>query len=345
MSLKSPLAVPVLLVSVVSSPVLAQGTTEAHVQYGNLANPRFAGGGSSRNLTLTFQHTSQSRFGDLFFFADIINAQDGLFDIYGEMYVNFSLGKISKQSLSFGPIRDIGVIAGFNWVADANVRKYLPGVRLSWEIPGFLFLNTDITAYLDSSGGVSSGGAPSESSSFMADVNWVYPFNIGKLVLSVEGHVEYIGGRTNEFEDDVSWWILGQPQLRLDLGKLMSGQPNEFFVGTEYQFWVNKLGDQATDESAFQVLAESLYNKLGGFSMLRKVVSAGCSAEFSTLRRPLRPDRQPAALHARSRGPVCYRPTAYFVNAPPANRSELGPSAANTLPSASTATPSPAAPW
>ena len=37
--------------------------------------------------------------------------------------------------------------------------------------------------------------------------------------------------------------------------------------------------------------------------------------------------------------------TAYFVNAPPAKRSELGPSAANTLPSASTATPSPAAPW
>ena len=43
--------------------------------------------------------------------------------------------------------------------------------------------------------------------------------------------------------------------------------------------------------------------------------------------------------------PLRYSATAYFVNAPPAKRSELGPSAANTLPSASTATPSPAAPW
>lgn len=42
---------------------------------------------------------------------------------------------------------------------------------------------------------------------------------------------------------------------------------------------------------------------------------------------------------------LCYQSTAYFVNAPPAKRSEFGPSAANTLPSASTATPSPAAPW
>ena len=37
--------------------------------------------------------------------------------------------------------------------------------------------------------------------------------------------------------------------------------------------------------------------------------------------------------------------TEYLVNAPPATPSEFGPSAAYTLPSASTATPSPAAPW
>jgi len=37
--------------------------------------------------------------------------------------------------------------------------------------------------------------------------------------------------------------------------------------------------------------------------------------------------------------------TEYFVNAPPACTSEFGPSAAKTLPSASTAIPSPAVPW
>ena len=39
----------------------------------------------------------------------------------------------------------------------------------------------------------------------------------------------------------------------------------------------------------------------------------------------------------------CYR-AVYLVNAPPASGNEAGPSAANTLPSASTATPSPAVP-
>jgi len=72
--------------------------------------------------------------------------------------------------------------------------------------------------------------------------------------LSLEGHAEYIGCRSNELEEEVSWWINGQPQLRLDLGKLQYGESGQLFSGTEYWFWVNKLGDPRTDDSAFQVL-------------------------------------------------------------------------------------------
>ena len=50
------------------------------------------------------------------------------------------------------------------------------------------------------------------------------------------------------------------------------------------------------------------------------------------------PRHQPSGATA----PVHF--TEYFVNAPPAWLSEFGPSAAYTLPSASTATPSPAVP-
>lgn len=243
-----------LLSAASADQILAQSTTEAHLQYGRLAIP-FVETGNCLTLTGTLQHASGWSFGDLFFFFDMIDPEEGSFDIYGEAYVNFSLGKITNLDVSFGPIQDIGLIFGFNWAADANVRKYLPGARLSWDIPGFLFLNTDITAYLDGSGGVSSGGAPSESNSFMTDGNWSYPFNIGDVSFGIEGHIEYIGSRVNEFGDDVSWWILGQPQLRLDLGKLLYNRLGQLFIGTEYQFWINKLGDPSTDESAFQALA------------------------------------------------------------------------------------------
>lgn len=88
----------------------------------------------------------------------------------------------------------------------------------------------------------------------MVDVNWGFPFQIGKASLSLEGHVEYIGSRSNELGQDVSWWINGQPQLRLDPGELLYGESGQLFLGTEYWFWVNKLGDPSTDDSAFQAL-------------------------------------------------------------------------------------------
>lgn len=253
-ALKTYLTGLVLTLPLWATPAHGQSTTEAHLLFGSLKNPSFAGGGSTDTWTATVQHASGWVLGDLFFFFDMVNAEDASLDIYGEAYPSLSLSKVSGGRVWFGPIRDVSLLMGFNWAADADVRKYLPGVGLSWNIPGFLFLNTWVTAFLDGSGGADSGGAPSETSSFMVEVNWDYPFEIGKASFSIEGHVEYIGDRSNEFGEDVSWWINGQPQLRLDLGEHLYGQSGQLFIGTEFWFWVNKLGDPSTDESAFQAL-------------------------------------------------------------------------------------------
>ncbi len=69
--------------------------------------------------------------------------------------------------------------------------KYLPGLRVSWDLPWFLFLNTDLTAYLDDNAGLAAGGAPETGNSFMFDVSWAFPFEVGGQSLSVAGHAEY----------------------------------------------------------------------------------------------------------------------------------------------------------
>lgn len=224
--------------------------TELHIQYGDLDIPSFAGGGSSDHLIYTLQHASGWKYGDNFFFFDVLDSDDPGFqdsDTYGEWYSNFSLGKITGNKVGFGIVNDIGLILGFNWAADARVRKYLPGVRFSLTLPGFAFANVDVTAYIDDSEGVGRGGAPKEDDSFMVDFNWKRPFKIGDANFSIEGHIEYIGSRDNEFGGDVESWILAQPQFRW--------YPNEHIaLGIEYQFWSNKLGDAPTDESAVQAL-------------------------------------------------------------------------------------------
>ena len=224
--------------------------TELHIQIGTLDVPTFAGGGDSDHVIYTLQHASGWKYGDNFFFIDILDGdragfQD--FDIYGEWYTNFSLGKIMDKPIGGGFVKDIGIILGFNWAADANVKKYLPGVRLSLDLPGFAFASLDIMAYLDDSEGAVSGGAPSEDSSFLIDFNWARPFKIGDSNFSIEGHIEYAGERDNEFGGQVDSWILAQPQFRWYARENIA-------LGIEYQFWQNKLGDSATDESAVQAL-------------------------------------------------------------------------------------------
>lgn len=228
---------------------------EVHVQYGNL-DRAYTNGLDQQTLVTTLQHASGWKYGSAFFFVDLIDAEDTGSDLYSEAYPTLSLSKVTGKDVSVGPIKDFGFVAGVNYAQDGKVMKYLPGLRLSWDVPNFYFLNTDITAYIDDSKGLSKGGVPSEDNSFMFDVNWgTKPFTIGeKHDFTITGHIEYIGGRDNELGNKVESHILGQPQFRYDFGKSLFNKPGHFFAGIEYQFWINKLGDKNTDESAVQAL-------------------------------------------------------------------------------------------
>lgn len=222
--------------------------TELHIQYGSLDVPSFAGGGEKDTLIFTFQSASGWKYGDNFFFFDVITSDSGGFndtDTYGEWYSYFSFRKMSGKEQMKGALKDVRFIAGFNWDPDADVTKYLPGIGLSWNAKGFAFLNTDITLYIDDSVGIAGGGgAPSEDDSWMIDINWARP--IGKKG-SIEGHMEYIGERTNEFGGKVEAWILAQPQFRYYVKENLA-------IGVELQYWMNKLGDPDTDEKTAQAL-------------------------------------------------------------------------------------------
>lgn len=235
-------------------------TTEAIYKYGRLAAPGFAGGGGAADTSIvTLQHASGWGFGDVFLFVDALhdNRRDGYNDddLYGEMYVNFSAGKLSGTPVGYGPVKDVGLLLGLNADANAKVRKYLPGIRLSWDAPGFAFLNSDLTLYIDDNAGVARGGAPKERDSYMLDINWSRPFEIGMQSLSFGGHMEYIGSRRNEFGSPLHHWVLAQPQLRWDAGKAWYGTPGRLHLGIAWQYWRNKLSDGATRENRTQLLA------------------------------------------------------------------------------------------
>ena len=244
-----------LMAAVLVTRTAIPAQTEFHLQYGKLKNPFSAA--QDRTFVFTMQQASGWKLGDSFFFLDYLNdgGEDGFNerDFYAEWYPTLSLGKLSNEQLSLGPVGDFSIIGGVNVGGAAKVLKYLPGLRFSWDIPGFLFLNTDLTAYMDDNIGLEGGGAPKADNSFMIDVNWALPFVIGDQSLAVAGHAEYLGGRTNELNEDLKGSVLAQPQITWDLGRAVAGVPHQFMVGVEYQYWLNKLGTDQ-DESTVQLL-------------------------------------------------------------------------------------------
>ena len=248
-------AIVLLLTASPASALVDWSTTELHFQYGHIENP--FSDANENTFILTLQNALGWKYGESFFFADFIEDVEGDdfndTDLYFEWYPSLSLGKLAGKKLGLGPIKDFSLLFGLNVSLDAKVIKYLPGLRAAWDLPGFAFLNTELTAYIDASRGVSRGGAPKESDSFLFDINWAYPFSIGNLSFSIEGHAEYVHCRTNEFGNHVKSWILAQPQFRLDLGKALAGAAGRLFIGLEYQYWRNKLGTD-NDESLPQFL-------------------------------------------------------------------------------------------
>lgn len=243
------------------------GNTEIHIQHGELE--RVGTGGTADSTILTFQHAGGWEYGDNFFFIDHSrhsvknNANfpvDDSSEFYGEWYSTFSLSAISGKDFSFGVVKDIGIVAGFNFAPEVDSNWFLPGVRFSLDLPGFAFAQIALTSYIHQGGGSADSSAftvVDEETSYMVDFSWDYPFKLGDASWNITGHLEYIDGRerTSSFgTSELSSWILFQPQVRLDAGELLGAKAGRLFVGIEYQYWKNKLGEKGTDDNAVQLL-------------------------------------------------------------------------------------------
>jgi nucleoside-specific outer membrane channel protein Tsx len=240
-----------------------RSTSEIHYQYGNAENP--FSDNDTFTTVITATNASTWKWGATFFFVDY--AKDSLEDdgtnfndenIYLEAYLNLSLSKLFNQDLSFGAIKDVGLVMGTNYSRDPAVVKYTPGMRLSWDVPGFAFINTDFMAYIDDSAGTKQNtrNAPAEENSWFIDVNYLYPFEVATQKFMVTGHAEFIKGR--ELDDIVEGhkkdWFLAQTQIRWDAGHALFNKVDKFYLGTEWQYWNNKLGSNV-DENMAQFLA------------------------------------------------------------------------------------------
>jgi len=229
-------------------------------RYGtNFAEP-FLGNDITKSV-INLSHVSGYKYGTNFFNADILlsdgndpasaDSTDGAREVYIVYRHTLELGKATGKSFKFGPVKDVGLTAGFDYNnkndAGYNSKKQMlvAGATLMMDVPGFLNIsllqlwesNAPCNTFTDNC-----VDRYSYDPHPMLSLAWGIP--LGSLPLSFEGFALFIADKgKDEFGNSTKAETNIDMQLMLDVGRVTGGPKNTFKLGLEYQWWKNKFGN------------------------------------------------------------------------------------------------------
>jgi len=258
-----PLARTLLALSLLAAGLSAQAADWSDSSIGYRYGSKFAEPYNPQDISkniLNLTHASGYKYGTNFFNADLLlsdskdpssaGSKDGAHEVYVVYRHTLDLEKVSGSPFKFGPVRGLGVTAGFdfNTKTDAGYnskkRMLVAGPTLMLDVPGFL--NVSLLGLKESNAPYStfSGTAtPRYDYKFhwMLTAAWAIPFNVG-IPLSFEGYANFIAAKgRDEFGGQTARETNVDMQLMYDL----SGGKNTFKLGLEYQYWKNKFGNDS----------------------------------------------------------------------------------------------------
>lgn len=195
-------------------------------------------------------HASGNKYGSDFFNVDFLES-DGTDAQAQEAYVTyrhtFDIGAISGSPMKFGPVRGVGVTAGFDWNTKNDPgyasKKHMAvvGPTLMLDVPGFL--NVSVLALWESNKPVGIKSRYSYDTHAMLTASWGIPLGHG---FSFEGFANYIASKgKDEFGGGTKPETNFDGQIMYDLSPSLSMKPGSLKAGFEYQYWRNKFGNNA----------------------------------------------------------------------------------------------------
>jgi hypothetical protein len=213
------------------------------------------------NLT----HVSGYKYGTNFFNVDFLmsdskdpagaGSSDGAQEAYVVYRHTLDLEKVSGKSFKFGPVRGVGMTAGFDWNAKTDAgynskkRMFVAGPTLMLDVPGFL--NASLLELWESNAPYNTfSNVATPRYSYkphpMLTLAWGIPVGMG-LPLSFEGFANYIASKgKNEFGGPTAPETDIDMEVMYDASPILGAGKNTFKLGLEYQYWRNKFGNDYT---------------------------------------------------------------------------------------------------
>ncbi len=169
--------------------------------------------------------------GDFYGFVDVRKQHDHPVNTntwYGELSPRFSLVKMADLALRGGFVKDLLIATTWERGEDGN-ESYLIGAGVSVDIPSFRFFKANLYARKDKSRGA---GFDDMQFTFA----WRYPFQLGNYQLVTGGTSDFVFGWGPRERN-----LHIVPQLLLDVGE-MHGKPGKYYLGLEFDYWINQFG-------------------------------------------------------------------------------------------------------
>lgn len=227
--------------------------------------------------TVSLTHASAYKYGSNFFNVDLLKSDKndpasggggGAHEAYATFRTTLSLSRTLGMATRHGPVRDVGLTAGFDFNAKddqfgARVFKTSLGPKVSFDVPGFLDVavvwrterNHNWFATPAGFGGAGCAQPPAQAcnpdvhfkDTAALEVAWMIPFSLG-LPAKLQGFLEYAGakGRDGTGAQTAPETLL-EIALLWDVGA-MAGHKDAIFAGAGYQYWKNKFGSDSSKD-------------------------------------------------------------------------------------------------
>ncbi|GAA3706141.1 hypothetical protein GCM10022421_11400 [Oceanisphaera sediminis] len=217
---------------------------------------------------LQLTHASGYAYGQNFFNLDVLQSDendpangsargegDGALEAYLTYRHQLHLGKVLDKDLSFGPVKEVALSAGFDMNTENTAfapRKQLllVGPTLKFGLPkGFADLSL-FYAYERNHCGLSACSAPGNKNDlsfdpyYVINLAWGVPFQAGPVPMKFQGFGNYNGAKGKDyFNNETKPEVLIRTSLMVDVGQLAFDKSNTLWAGVGYEYWDNKFGN------------------------------------------------------------------------------------------------------
>lgn len=183
------------------------------------------------------------------------SGNEGATELYAVYRHYLSFGALAEKSLGFGPVRDIGLTAGFDINTKNNAfgprkRMFVLGPTLMFDVPKRSMLQLSLLANKEYNHcGLPPCSAPGNHNDYEFDTYpmlftaWHFPIQLGRIGTKFEGFalkgyrrgVDYVGNKVGHETLIRAAWLV-------DVGQLADSQAGKVYAGIGYEYWRNKYG-------------------------------------------------------------------------------------------------------